>query len=317
MSEVPPIESKRAPSHGWRRWLAGIVIGDLAISLYFAAAWFFRNAVAAGDPLVYPSLALVPAVGGLAASYIWRTLKPTVGATILNTLWLTLLALAVAVIAFSEGLICILIISPIFFFSALTGALLGRVMFKAYPSGLQLSILPLLIIMAIGEPFVRSSKESVITDELVINAPPAKVWEQVTSFPAIPARANCWLFRLGLPYPVATTAEGQFVNARRECIFSGNAVFKETIAEFETGKRLTFDIVESPRDPELLGHLSPRRGQFVLTANANGTTTLGGSTWYSLHVRPLWYFDLWTQHIFSAVHRRVMEDIRRRAESGG
>ncbi len=79
-------------------------------------------------------------------------------------------------------------------------------------------------------------------------------------------------------------------------------------------EKLTFEIVESPRDPELVGHLTAHRGQFLLRGNADGTTTLAGSTWYTLHVRPLWYFDLWTHHIFRAVHLRVMEDIRRRAE---
>jgi len=120
---------------------------------------------------------------------------------------------------------------------------------------------------------------------------------------------------MGLPYPESTTAAGDFVNADRECTFSGNATFKEKVVELVPRQKLTFDIIESPQDPELVGHLTPHRGQFVLKANADGTTTLIGTTWYTLHVRPLWYFDLWTHHIFRAVHLRVMEDIRRRAES--
>src|SRR3954465_15044861 len=136
----------------------------------------------------------------------------------------------------------------------------------------------------------------------------------LTAFPHIPARPKFWLFRLGLPYPVATTTAGAFVDADRRCIFSGNAVFKERVVELVPQEKLTFDIIESPADPELVGHLTPHRGRFVLRSNSDGTTTLIGSTWYTLHVRPTWYFDLWTEHIFRAVHLRVMEDIRRRAE---
>ena len=54
---------------------------------------------------------------------------------------------------------------------------------------------------------------------------------------------------------------------------------------------------------------------FVDRNNGDGTTTLVGRTWYTLHVRPAPYFDWWTHDILSAVHLRVMEDIRRRAEA--
>ena len=104
------------------------------------------------------------------------------------------------------------------------------------------------------------------------------------------------------------------MNAERQCIFSHGAIFKERVVELVPLAKLTFEIVESPQDPELVGHLTPHRGQFVLHDNADGTTTLIGSTWYTLHVRPLWYFNFWTQHIFRSVHLRVMEDIRHRAE---
>jgi len=149
----------------------------------------------------------------------------------------------------------------------------------------------------------------------LIRAPSTKVWPEAKTFPQIPSAPRFWLFRLGLPFPMATTASGDFIDADRECIFSRNAVFKEKVVELVPLERLTFDIVESPQDPELIGHLTPHRGQFLLRSNADGTTTLVGSTWYTLRVRPLWYFDLWTHHIFRAVHLRVMEDIRRRAES--
>ena len=54
--------------------------------------------------------------------------------------------------------------------------------------------------------------------------------------------------------------------------------------------------------------------QFELRDNHNGTTTLIGRTWYTLHVRPVWYFDWWTRYIFRAVHLRVMENVREQSE---
>jgi hypothetical protein len=264
--------------------------------------------------MALPSLFLVPALGGLIASYIWRPLKPSIGSTLLNTLSMTLLALVVAAIGFREGVVCLLILSPLFYVSVLAGALVGRILFKTGPTRLQLSLVPVLALLALGEPLARVDREGIVTDEVLIHAPASKVWPEVKAFPPIQSSPRFWLFRIGLPYPVATTSAGDFINADRQCIFSQDAVFKEKVVDLVPFKKLTFEIVESPQDPELIGHLSPHRGQFILRSNSDGTTTLVGSTWYTLHVRPLWYFDLWTHHIFRAVHMRVMEDIRRRAE---
>ena len=180
---------------------------------------------------------------------------------------------------------------------------------------MNLCVLPLLAIVVAVEPLLREDRESVVVDEIRINAPPSRVWPHVLSFAPIQEQPAFWLFRLGLPYPVATTSAGDFIGADRNCIFSGNAVFKEKVVSFVPERDLTFDIIESPPDPELVGHLTPKRGQFLLRDNGDGTTTLIGSTWYTLHVRPLWYFDLWTHYIFSAVHLRVMHHVQRLAEA--
>jgi hypothetical protein len=314
-SPTPPPDSNPEPQRRWLILLMGIVLGDLVIGLQFGITLLLKDKVALVRTLGLPSLFLVPVLGGLITSYIWRTVKPTIGLTIVNSLWMTVLALAVGVAVFHEGAICLLILSPVFFVSVLTGALVGRVLFKTDPTKLQVSLLPLLALLVAAEPMVRTQRQNAVTDEILIHAPPEKVWPQLTSFRKISTTPGFWLFRIGLPYPESTTSAGDFINADRECIFSHDAIFKEKVVELIPGQNLTFDIIESPQDPELIGHLTPHRGQFLLRSNADGTTTLIGTTWYTLHVRPLWYFDLWTHHIFRAVHLRVMEDIRRRAES--
>jgi hypothetical protein len=291
-----------------------MLLGNVAVGLQIGMTVVLVNKSHWVRTLGLPSLFLVPILAGVIASYIWRTLKPTVTDTLVSSLWTTLMALAIATVVFHEGFICLLILSPIYFVAVLAGALVGRVLFKVDRSRLHLCLIPAMAVVTLVEPMTRKDELNVITDEIVIRAPPAKVWPLVTAFPQIPAEPGFWLFRLGLPYPESTTTTGPFVDADRRCIFSGNAVFKERVVEFVPSEKLTFDIIELPPDPELVGHLTPHRGQFVLRGNSDGSTTLSGSTWYTLHVRPAWYFDLWTQQIFRAVHLRVMEDIRRRAE---
>jgi hypothetical protein len=310
-----PAHSGLRPRPRWITWLGGMLLADIAVSLLYLAGTLVLAKLDGLGILGLPSFFLVPALGGLLASYLWRSLSPGIGATCLNTLWMTLLALAGAAVAFHEGVICLVIVFPLYFVSALAGTLLGRIWFKTHSTRLQVSFLPLLVLGVLAEPLTRADQKSVLTDEILIHASASKVWPQLTSFPEIPSPPGFWLFRLGLPYPTATTSAGDFVNADRQCIFSKNAVFKETVVELVPFEKLTFDIIDSPKDPELLGHLTLHRGQFVLCGNPDGTTTLVGSSWYTLHVRLAWYFDLWTRHIFRSVHVRVMEDIRRRAEA--
>src|SRR5437667_12861555 len=109
----------------WQVWLAGILIGDVVVGLVYGAGLLLKIGNNLGTQSL-PSLLLVPVLGGLIASYLWKSLRPSIGATLVNTLWMTLLALILASIAFHEGVICILILSPLYFVSILTGALLGR-----------------------------------------------------------------------------------------------------------------------------------------------------------------------------------------------
>ncbi len=292
--------------------LAGNAVGGLACLL---AAGLVRLAEHSAVLIVYPSLLLVPFAIGLVAAWVWRPLELRIGAVWLHSLSTTVVGIGAAFLFFHEGGICLLMVSPIVFLSIVAGAFAGRVWFRKSTDNLNLCFAPIFLFAIAAEPAMRGPHSGVVTDEIRIAAPPAKVWPHVLAFPEIPDAPGYWLFRLGLPYPMETTNAGNHVGADRACKFSGGAVFKEKVAEMVPEKLLTFDIVEMPPDPELMGHLDAHRGQFELRDNGDGTTTLIGRTWYSLHVRPAPYFDWWTHDIFSAVHLRVMRHVKRLAES--
>jgi hypothetical protein len=48
----------------------------------------------------------------------------------------------------------------------------------------------------------------------------------------------------------------------------------------------------------------------------DGTTTLFGASWSTLHIRPIWCFDIWTRDRTRIVHMRVMNRVRRLAKDG-
>jgi len=127
-------------------WLAGILIGDASIVLLYGGGALLLSRSNAFGLVGLPSFFLAPLLGGLVATYVWRKLKPTIGVICVNTLYMTLLALLGGALVFREGIICLVILSPLFFVSLLTGAMLGRILFKAYPTRLHVSLLPLLLL---------------------------------------------------------------------------------------------------------------------------------------------------------------------------
>jgi hypothetical protein len=272
--------------------------------------WFYGVAVMA----IWPSLVLVPMAMGIAAAYFWRSLSFNRWEYFPWWIVTALISPFGAYFAFKEGAICLLIGFPILFICGFAGVLVGRLLFKSKTATINLSVLPVLLLATLTEGKMRQDQQGVVEDRLLLNAPATAVWNYVVSFPAINAAPDYWLNKIGLPSPLATTCQGAFVGAARECIFTDGLIFKERVSEITPARLLTFEIVEQPSNPELLGHLTLHRGQFQLVENNDGTTTLIGRSWYTLHMRPLWYFDWWTRDVTSHVHLRVMEHIKTLSE---
>jgi hypothetical protein len=308
---APPSVNRRRAL--WTGRLAGNGVAGVLFVGVGLLVNFSRNQAA--GVLIAPSIFLVPFIAGLVAAWCWRCLDLRIGQCLLHSLSTTLIGCGAAAIFLGEGAVCLVIAFPVLYVMILAGALVGRMWFRPKDSGLQISILPVLALLTAGEAFYREDQTAVVTDEILIRARPDHVWPHVLTFPEIPDRPDYWIFRLGLPYPTSTTNGGDFVGADRQCIFSDGIVIKERVAEFAPNEKLTFEIVEQPTHPEAYGHITLHRGQFVLRDNRDGTTTLIGSSWYTLHVRPLWYFDLWTRDLTRAVHLRVMKHVKRLAES--
>lgn len=296
--------------------LGTFVANGIGGSLLCAVVWFV-GAFKGHDGTVlvaWPSFFLIPFFVGLVAAWCWRRVYRTIGWCAVDAILLTFVGLAAAAIILGEGVVCLVIVSPALYVFIFCGVLLGRIWFRPNYSKLQLTIFPLFTMLTLGESVYHAEEQAVVTDRIMIHAPPAKVWPHVLAFPEIPDPLDYWIFRLGLPYPTTTTNGGNFVGADRRCIFSNGVVIKERVAEFVANEKLTFDIAEQPTDPEAYGHITLHRGQFILQDNHDGTTTLIGSSWYTLHVRPRWYFDLWTRDMSRAVHLRVMNHIKRLSE---
>ena len=292
---------------------AGFVLPHLLAGALFYAT---KSIVASsqGGLLILSYFTILPLMMGLVSAACWKELKWGVPAHAAGALANFVILAGMAALFMHEGIICLIIVAPLLYAFLLLGTWIGMRLFQS-GNRLQASLVPVLLLLLVIDARSPHEHHQVVTDSLLIHAPPERVWRYVVEVPTIRQPSPFWLFRLGLPAPVYTTATGHFVGAERQCVFSGNLVFDERITELEPNRRLQFDIVRQPDHPEILGHADVLHGGMTLVDNGNGTTTLVGSTAYRLHVYPAAYYDLWAMQIGREVHWSVMKQIRRLAEA--
>ncbi|HKN68357.1 MAG TPA: hypothetical protein VJW73_18860, partial [Gemmatimonadaceae bacterium] len=138
-------------------------------------------------------------------------------------------------------------------------------------------------------------------------------------FPELPEPPRL-VRRMGIAYPRRARIEGTGGGAVRYCEFS-TGPFVEPIRIWETARRLSFDVVQSPAPlrewslypslipPHLDGYFRARRGEFRLVRLSGNRTRLEGSTWYELRIAPVGYWGVFADLIVSRIHHRVLQHI--------
>lgn len=265
--------------------------------------------------LVFSDFIIVPFVMGIVSAWYWRNREVPSRILLLNSIVNCFIAIALSSIFLGEGVICLIIVSPLLFTFIWAGSHFGKQMFSKNNSTLNVSVLSALMLIFLADSASEHHYQNMVSDELIINATPEDIWKNVVAFDRIKRENKYWLFKAGMPSPIESTVTGHYLGAGRKCIFSNGYVFDEKIVTYEENRNLTFDVIHQPRDPEIMGHIDILRGQFILKDNGNGTTTLIGNSWYKLYVFPTWYYDRWAQSITRNVHLRVMEHIKELSEA--
>lgn len=304
--------------HTLRAIGAAIATGALAFLVSIYAFGSYGAVLFLGTPLVMGMIA-----GFLynrpAAQTTWATLA--LGGGVMVLAGGMLLAFAF------EGLICLVMAAPLAMPLAIAGALLGRwiAVMTATPPRHALPLVLALPLLAGAESLSTTLPEYEVLTVVEVDAPPEVVWRHVVSFPDLPA-ASEWFFRCGIACPVRARIVGTGVGAVRHCEFT-TGDFVEPITAWEEPRRLAFDVTSQP-DP--MTELSPwrhvhpphlhdqslvsRRGEFRLVALPGGRTRLEGRTWYTFAMHPQAYWTRWSDLAIHAIHRRVLDHVRRLSE---
>jgi hypothetical protein len=226
-----------------------------------------------------------------------------------------------------EGLVCLVMAAPLVFPLALLGGWAALKLYDRRPTAATTTVAWLLLLlpagMGLGTRAPHPALHSVRT-VVEVDAPPEVVWRHVLAFPPLPPPREL-LFRAGIAYPLRAEITGRGVGAVRRCLFSTGA-FVEPIVVWDEPHLLRFTVRESPpalvelspyeiRPPHVRTCLRSREGQFLLTPLPGHRTLLAGTTWYQDALQPAAYWRLWSDPILHRIHRRVLEEIKQRAEA--
>jgi uncharacterized membrane protein YhaH (DUF805 family) len=247
-----------------------------------------------------------------------RTAVLVAGAAALGSIALVMAAL--------EGIVCIVLASPLGLGAALIGGLLGRaIALSTRRSPAQtLSAFALLPLVFALESVLATTTSFDSYQTIEVDAPPAAVWnaivrmETIDAPPALP-------FRLGVAYPLGGEFLGEGVGAMRRGEFStGTAV--ERVTEWVPNRKLAFVVVTdvpamrelSPyrhvHAPHVVGYFRTTYTSFELAPRSDGGTEIIERTSHELKLEPALYWLPMARWIVHENNARVLAHIRRQAE---
>lgn len=283
--------------HGAIIFLSGLVLTPMAIASIFSAA---------ADPLGQAS--------------VFKHMK--------YVLFVMLALLALSIIFFKEGGICVVMAAPFMLVGGILGSTITVKMLrnrhmKAGPP--LMIVLPLL--MGVVEPHLdyKTVQEQVVS-VVEIDAPPSVVWAQTVEIRNIDKSELKPTFShaiVGTPKPLDARMEGYGVGAVRQLEWTQGVTFEEVVTEWQPDRKLAWDFrftqasipdhVEAHIDVDS-GYLKIANGDYVLEALADNRTRLTLTTRYQMATPINIYCKLWGKVFFNDFHNTVLKVVKDRSE---
>jgi len=208
-------------------------------------------------------------------------------------------ATLVAGMFLGEGIVCLIMASPLFFAVAGTvAALLQRI--RAHDDPHRLSVIVLLLIVPLGlegvVPGLTRPRTEVVRVERKVALTPTDVEAAISRPPRVAGQLPLYL-RLGFPRPLAATGHGLEPGDARRIVFSapkgGTAELILTVRE-RSADHITFRI---DRDTTKVGSwLTWQTATVRWRPNDDGTSAVSWTFRYRRRLDPSWWFGPWQRY---------------------
>jgi len=225
-----------------------------------------------------------------------------------------------------EGLICIIVIAPLWLAGSVIGGIIGRAIALAShrpprDTAVALVLLPLVYGLEAAFPGSVTFENHVSID---IDAPRPAIWRAITAMGRVEERPG-QLFRWGLAHPLSGRLLGAGVGAKRYGQFStGTAI--ERITNYTPNHRLAFVVLNdvptvrelSPYDhvyaPHAVGYFRTLLASFELEDRGGQATRLTLKSTHLLRLEPSLYWLPIVNWVVEENKTRVLRHIRVLAE---
>lgn len=268
-------------------------------------------------------------VGAIAVFFMPRE-KP-------NTVWQQLKVANIAMAFFLlamfilvlEGLLCIVLVVPVFCMAASLGGLIMGLVIRHTSKASQtincLVVLPF-ILSTFESQMPSSQTTGTVVNSVLVNAPAEQVFNQIATVKDIQAEELGFSFMhiLGLPRPLEANMSGTGVGAVRASKWEQGVIFKERITQWQAPTRMyyAFEIPAGsiPREAldqhvELGGkYFTVSHGGYDIEAINSHQSRLTLHTVYVNKSKLKLYGDTWSTIALADFHHSILQLIKHRAE---
>jgi hypothetical protein len=322
--EGAPIRNKRSAA------IRIAAATGLALS-FCLAIYLLLEALQPGSGLVgFTFLLILPAIVSAFVAYAadpWR--ERPLKTYLLIPLWILIAVIPISIIALREGVICVLILSPLWLGSGMVGTAATYALRQRIRSTRNycaaLFVIPL-VAMQIEPLIPLPEAHFTVTREVVVDATPEKIWPLLEGINNVQPGEGAWTFShniVGLPRPVGAHLVGKDIGADRLARWAYGINFRERITEWELNRKIGWDFVFDNIDGwEFTDrHLMPNspyyhitKGGYSMTPLANGQTEVKLHTSYWIQTPVNAYSQLWGEVFIGDMETNLLTLVKNRAE---
>lgn len=324
---APPPEGSRR-SRWVRTGLAWLVVMLIAFGAYLL---LMTEGVTVSGTISITFLLVVPAVSCAVISFIT---DPDGDRGLGHYLALPFQSLGVVIIAgaliMREGVVCIVLLSPLWLAGGLVGSMAVYYLKKRLRERGQIFASALLLIpilsVQIEERVPVTVRWETVSNDVLIDAPPERVWPLLLSIRDIGPDEGRWNFTqdvLGIPRPSEARLHVRVSSAIRSARWGADIRFEEHILRVEPGRSLAwaFAFPDGSVRRHTDRHVAPdgpqlriAYGAYELTPTADGGTRLRLETRYALRTRLNGYAAWWGGRFLGDIQDNILAIVKERAE---
>ena len=323
-ADAPPAP-RILPFSKWIPLVAGVLAG-IVLRLVFSGL-----PGKAYSPMMETFIVLAPLLVGAVTVYVseWQkrqTWKYYVGASFIATQLFVLGTLLIMI----EGLICAVIIAPLFgLMGVMGGLLMGAICrWTSWPKHAVYSLAAIpLILGGFEQRLPLPERINVVEHSRFISASPEQVWRHLMDAKDIAPQevADAWMYRIGVPLPQAGVTEHRDEGLVRHVTMGKGIHFDQIATQWETGRYVRWKYRFAPDSipaQALDDHVKIGGHYFDLIdteyeLRPNGTgTDLRISMHYRLSTRFNWYAQPVAEFLIGNFEQVILDFYAMRAETG-